>query len=174
MYLLDANTYIQAKNFHYHMSFCPAYWDWLDRQYQQGALASVTSVYDELIKFGDELSGWIKSRKDQFQDISSAETQTKFTEVAQYVADLPNKNPGDVANFLGGADPWLIAKAAQTNATIVTHERLVPDESKKVKIPNICNHFHINYITTYELLRTLDAQFVLGKPEKTPQTSLTT
>lgn len=30
MYLLDANTYIQAKNLHYQMSFCPAYWDWLD------------------------------------------------------------------------------------------------------------------------------------------------
>ena len=29
MYLLDANSYIQAKNLHYQMSFCPAYWDWL-------------------------------------------------------------------------------------------------------------------------------------------------
>jgi hypothetical protein len=34
-YLLDANTYIQAMNTYYHVDFCPAYWDWLDRQFNQ-------------------------------------------------------------------------------------------------------------------------------------------
>lgn len=28
-YLLDANTFIQAKNLQYGFDFCPAYWDWL-------------------------------------------------------------------------------------------------------------------------------------------------
>jgi hypothetical protein len=28
-YLLDANVFIQAKNLHYGMDFCPAFWDWL-------------------------------------------------------------------------------------------------------------------------------------------------
>lgn len=39
MYLLDANTYIEAKNRYYQMSFCPAYWDWLDQQFELGTLA---------------------------------------------------------------------------------------------------------------------------------------
>jgi hypothetical protein len=28
-YLLDANVFMQAKNLHYGMDFCPAFWDWL-------------------------------------------------------------------------------------------------------------------------------------------------
>jgi hypothetical protein len=28
-YLLDANVFIQAKNLHYGLDFCPAFWKWL-------------------------------------------------------------------------------------------------------------------------------------------------
>jgi hypothetical protein len=28
-YLLDANVFISAKNLHYGLNFCPAFWDWL-------------------------------------------------------------------------------------------------------------------------------------------------
>jgi len=162
MYLLDANTYIEAKNRYYQMSFCPAYWDWLDQQYQSGGLASISSVYDELAKKGDDLSAWIQHRKDQFHPVSAEDIQIKMSEVAQYVADLPNKSPGNVAQFLSGADPWLVAKASLTGETIVTHEVPVEAHSKKVKIPNICNHFEVNYINTFELLNELDARFMLG------------
>lgn len=76
-YLLDSNTYIQAKNFYYDMNFCPAYWDWLDQQFKNGQLASISSVYDELANYGDELTNWVKERKDQFLPISDDVTQEK-------------------------------------------------------------------------------------------------
>jgi hypothetical protein len=161
-YLLDSNTYIQAKNFYYDMEFCPAYWDWLDQQFNSGQLASITSVYDELANYGDELTRWVKERKEQFLPISEDVTQEKYIEVVQYVAELENKNPENIANFLDKADPWLIAKAIVTGATIVTHEILDPPNSKKVKIPNICKIFEVNYITTYQLLRQLEAKFILS------------
>ena len=28
-YLLDANVFIQAKNLHHGLDFCPAFWQWL-------------------------------------------------------------------------------------------------------------------------------------------------
>jgi hypothetical protein len=28
-YLLDADVFIAAKNLHYGLDFCPAFWDWL-------------------------------------------------------------------------------------------------------------------------------------------------
>ncbi len=31
-YLLDANVFISAKNLHYGLDFCPAFWDWLIRE----------------------------------------------------------------------------------------------------------------------------------------------
>lgn len=161
MYLLDANTYIEAKNRYYQMSFCPAYWDWLDQQYQS---ASVSSVYDELANKGDELSAWVQPRRGQFHPVSAENIQIKMAEVAQYVANLPNKNQKSIGDFLSGADPWLVAKASLTGEIIVTHEVAVDANSKKVKIPNICNHFEVSYINTFELLNELDAQFMLANP----------
>lgn len=74
-YLLDANSYIQAKNQYYQMDVCPGYWDWLDYQFEAGVLASVSLVYDEMEKYNDELSDWIKGRKKQFLDISDNRAQ---------------------------------------------------------------------------------------------------
>ena len=31
-YLLDADVFIRAKNLHYGLDFCPAFWDWLIAQ----------------------------------------------------------------------------------------------------------------------------------------------
>jgi hypothetical protein len=28
-YVLDANVFISAKNLHYGLDFCPAFWDWI-------------------------------------------------------------------------------------------------------------------------------------------------
>ena len=161
MYLLDANTYIEAKNRYYQIGFCPAYWQWLEQQFQLGMLGSVSTVYDELARKGDELSDWVHNHRHHFHDISAEEIQLQMAEVAQYVADLPNKDERSIANFLSGADPWLIARASIYGETIVTHESLVDNASKKVKIPNICAHFGVPHINTFELLNSLEARFVL-------------
>jgi hypothetical protein len=161
MYLLDANTYIQAKNFHYDMDFCPAYWDWLDKQFAAGALGSIKSVYDEIANKGDNLSVWVSTREYQFDAVSDQATQELMRLVAVYVTSLPNMNPANVAQFLSGADPWLIARAIATGKTVVTYEALAPANSKKVKIPNVCQHFGVPCIDTYQLLKLLQAQFVL-------------
>jgi hypothetical protein len=143
------------------MEFCPAYWDWLDIQYNQGLLCSISSVYDELAYYGDDLTIWVKDRKDHFIPISDDDTQNKYSEIVQFVYDLEGKNPAKVANFLSKADPWLIAKACTSGATIVTHERLVDDNCKDIKIPNICKDFNVQYMSTFQLLQTLKARFIL-------------
>jgi hypothetical protein len=160
-YLLDANTYIQAKNEYYQMDVCPGYWHWLDCQFGNGQLASVSLVYDEIKGFGDELSTWVKSRKEQFLDISDDATQAKFAEIAQHVAELQNLKPGNLESFLGGADPWLIAKAKTIGAAVVTHEVLAPESARKIKVPNVCKIFGVDYLNTFQLLRRLEACFVM-------------
>jgi len=163
MFLLDANTYIQAKNLHYQMSFCPAYWSWLDLQYEKSSLASIQTVYEELADGDDELSEWVKGRKEHFIPVSRDEIQDQFSLVAQHVAELDGKKPEFVAEFLAKADPWLVATAAVIGGTVVTHELRVPENSTKVKIPNVCDAFGVPYITTFQLLNRLDAKFVLGQ-----------
>ena len=42
-YLLDANVFIQAKNLHYGLDFCPAFWDWLIDRNEAGVVFSLVA-----------------------------------------------------------------------------------------------------------------------------------
>lgn len=161
-YLLDTNSYVQAKNHHYRMGFCPGFWDWLDNAYAAGTIASITMVYKELVDYGDNLSNWARDRNFHFLPVDDADTQKCFAEIAEHVMQLPLPSEPEKIKFLSGADPWLIAKAKVTNCTLVTHEAPVPSNSKKIKIPNICNAFGVPYITTFDLLDNLSVSLVLG------------
>lgn len=160
-YLLDSSTYLEAKIRYYQMDFCPAYWEWLDHQFNSGNLGSISMVYDELKGFDDGLSDWVKKRKHQFFDVYDDKTQEQYSEIVNYIMTLKNMNQGDVQKFLAKADPWLIAKAKVLNAVVVTQEVAVEQNSKKVKIPNICLKFGVEYINTFQLLQQLNACFVM-------------
>lgn len=69
---------------------------------------------------------------------------------------------GALDEFLGGADPWLIAKAMTINVTVATHEQLNLAARRKFLIPNVCQHFGVRFVDTFELLNALEARFVLG------------
>ncbi len=65
-YLLDANIFIQAKNLHYGMDFCPAFWEWLIANNAAGTVFSIEKVGDEIEAGGDELSDWAAQRGSEF------------------------------------------------------------------------------------------------------------
>lgn len=123
-YLLDANTYIQAKNFYYGMDICPAYWDWLDHQFQLGLVASVQMIGKELKDGHDELASWAKARPEHFIDNDDTDTQSVFSEIVQSVA------AGDVRAY--AVDALETMKAREQAAMIV--ERL-KDGASIVSIP---------------------------------------
>jgi len=56
-YLLDANVFIQAKNLHYGLDFCPAFWDWLINRNESRVVFSIERVGDE-IEAGDMATPW--------------------------------------------------------------------------------------------------------------------
>lgn len=160
-YLLDSNTYIQAKNQYYGMDICPAYWDWLDKQFASGELGSIDMIGRELKDGNDELAQWAKDRPKHFVANDDEATQKVFTEIVTSVMN-GSYNSGNRDNFLAKADPWIIAKAKSIGATVVTHEAVVSSAKKVVKIPNICHEFEVPCISTFQLLRDLQAKFVLS------------
>lgn len=159
-YLLDANTYIQAKNQYYGMDICPAYWNWLDIQFHLGTIASVNMIARELKDGNDELAEWVKARPAHFISNDDIDTQKFFSQIVQTVM-AGDYNLANRDNFLAKADPWIIAKAKSIGATVVTHESLVATNTKKVKVPNICNQFSVPCINTFQFLRQLKACFIL-------------
>lgn len=165
-YLLDSNTYIQAKNQYYDMGFCPAYWDWLDSMFASGEIGSIEFIGKELKDGNDDLAAWAKNRNEHFIKHEDNETQAVFSKIANYVM-THDFDPANRDNFLQKGDPWLIAKAQTLGATLVTQEARVSPNTRKVKIPNICMEFNVPCITVFEMLRRLKPQFVLGGPEQT-------
>jgi hypothetical protein len=162
-YLLDSNTLIEAKNRYYQMRFCPGYWTWLTRTKEAGRLASVESVSTELRRGNDELAQWVTTQANLFLPESDEATQGAFAEIAAHIAgQAVIMKVGALEEFLGGADPWLIAKARVTGHTVVTHERLDANNRRKFLIPNVCAHYGVECINTFDMLDRLDARFVLA------------
>jgi hypothetical protein len=164
IYLLDANTLIEAKNRYYSMAICPAYWSWVKRSYVAGIVASIQPICTELRRGNDELADWAKNQDGLFLTVSDEATQQAFAQVAAHVASKVGlMKPGALEEFLDCADPWLIAKAITTeNAVIVTHEQLNLQMKRKYSIPNVCQHFGVTCVDTFELLSRTDAQFILA------------
>ncbi len=163
MYLLDANIFIQAKNLHYGFDFCPAFWSWLEEQNDQGRVASIEKVADELYAGEDRLSEWAGDQGSAFFLPADAAVVPVLTEVSTW-ASSQGYEPAAVATFLQVADYWLVAHAKAHDWTIVTHE--TPSESvRKIKIPNACIGLGLHCISPYEMLRREKARFVLGPSE---------
>ena len=57
------------------------------------------------------------------------------------------------------ADGWLVACAKTRGATVVTNEQSAPESKKAIKLPDVCNHFGVSCVNTFEMLRQLDVQF---------------
>ena len=159
-YLLDANVFIQAKNLHYGLDFCPAFWEWLITQNETRKVASIEKVSDELQAGADALADWAAARGNGFFLSPDNAVLPALRDVSTW-ASTQRYEPAAVATFLQVADYWLIAQARAHGYTIVTHE--VPsDSTRKIKIPNVCIGLGLHCVSPYEMLRRERARFVLG------------
>ena len=159
-YLLDANVFIQAKNLHYGLDFCPAFWDWLIKSNDEGSVFSIEKVGDEIAAGADDLSEWAAARGDGFFLKPDPTILPSLASVSTWAAGQ-NYEPVAVSTFLQVADYYLVAQAAAHGHVVVTHE--VPaNSSKKIKIPNACIAVGVKFMTPYEMLRIERASFVLG------------
>lgn len=167
-YLLDANVFIQAKNLHYGLDFCPAFWDWLLAENQAGRVFSIEKVGDELKAIADDLSLWADAQGSAFFRGVEAAMLPALTQVSNW-AYGQRYEAAAVSTFLQQADYYLIAQALAGGHIVVTHE--VPSPStKKIKIPDACVGLGVRCVTPYEMLRNSRARFVLG-PSPVPTTA---
>jgi hypothetical protein len=158
-YLLDANVFIAAKNLHYGLDFCPAFWDWLIAAHAAGSVFSTEKVGDELQALADELSEWAAARGDNFFLRPDAAVFPALAAVSTWASGQAY-TPAAVSTFLQVADYYLVAQAQAGSHTVVTHE--VPSASnRKIKIPDACIGLGIKFMTPFEMLRRERAKFVL-------------
>ena len=159
-YLLDANVFIQAKNLHYGLDFCPAFWEWLLDSHVAGHVFSIDKVADEIAAGDDALTVWMHERGNGLFVRTEASVAAQFGAVSTW-AMQQQYEPAAISTFLQVADFYLIAHALAGDHVVVTHE--VPANStKRIKIPNVCVGLNVRFMTPYEMLRRERARFVLG------------
>jgi len=57
-FVLDSNTFIEAKQRYYAFDVCPGFWQALVWPHGQGRIVSIDRVRNELTDFDDELKTW--------------------------------------------------------------------------------------------------------------------
>jgi hypothetical protein len=124
-----------------------------------GIIYSSAMVFNELVEGSDELSNWARDLGEQGFFVEPSESVQGFlAEIANHV--ISRYESQQAQSFLAGADPWVIAQSKIDLAVVVTQEAPVGINSKKVKIPNICDEFDVHHVDTYGMMRTLGARFV--------------
>lgn len=163
IYLLDANTLIDAKNFYYPINRVPEYWDWLIYQGQNGNIKIVTEIYDELkeksSKDGekDELSIW--AEKAEVKDALLFDEDANVDNVSTVVYTGYVNNPTDDDFVKMGQDPFLISYGLNdiNNRVIVTSEASKPKRKGSNRhVPDVCKNLGIKCINGHQMIRDLD------------------
>lgn len=162
-YLLDANVFIQAKNLHYGLDFCPAFWEWLISQNAASQVFSIERVEDEINAIGDDLAAWVASRGSGFFLKPDATMLPALSTVSTW-ATGQGYDLAAVSTFLQVADYYLVAHALAHGYIVVTHEK-ASTSRKKIKIPDACIGLRIKHMMPFEMLRRERARFVLESPE---------
>ncbi len=156
-YCLDSNVLIQAWQKYYSPKYCPTYWEVLNELGSEDKIFIPSMVYDEIVRTDDDLSDWLKTSKIKVKPITSDVTQILTT---IYAANSNHKHLVDNKKGRSLADPWVIAHAIKESAIVVTKEEKVTAlNSKKIKIPNVCDNMGVDWITDYKMVEHLGLMF---------------
>jgi hypothetical protein len=145
-YVLDANAFIEAKNRYYGLDICPGFWD-------------------ALIAQDDEIKEWVENQAPDsfFKKTEDQAVIAQFQDLVEWVYSTDQFADSAKAEFASVADGWVIAYAAVNELVVVTHEEFAPAAKRKVPMPNVCVEFDVEYVNTFEMLRSLNERFVRGR-----------
>ena len=156
-YCLDANVLIQAWQKYYNPKFCPDYWKVLIELGKQAKIFIPEIVYEEITRTDDDLSKWLKGSKIPIEKINEPIT---ICLQKIYSSNPIHKNLVDNIKSRSLADPWVIAHALNSNATVVTkEEKVTAANSPKIKIPNVCDNMGVKWINDFQLIDELCIKF---------------
>ncbi|QPJ64706.1 MAG: DUF4411 family protein [Candidatus Nitrohelix vancouverensis] len=163
LYLLDANTLIDAKNQYYPVKRVPEFWDWLVYQGQRFRIKIPIEIYEEFkdteTREGqkDDLAQWAGITEVKKALLFNEESEPDLVSRVVYGGYFPN--PGDDEIEKLGRDPFLISYALKdsNNRCIVTTEVSKPKrKGVNKKIPDVCDTLGVRCINNFQLIQELD------------------
>lgn len=163
LYLLDANTLIDAKRDYYPIDSVPEFWEWLVFNGEKGNIKIPIEVYEEFSdtkgKDGqkDELAIWSDQPEVKEALLLNEEAEQDLVARITYGGYVANPTDDDLVKI--GRDPFLLSYALKNieERCIVSTE--VSKPSKKGanrKVPDVCRDFKIRCINNFQMFRELN------------------
>ncbi|MBM3712524.1 MAG: DUF4411 family protein [Actinobacteria bacterium] len=166
LFIVDTNFFIQSHRITYPLGFAEGFWKKVVKIANENKIISVDKVKNEIYENDDELKKWMDVNliADFFKPTDTSEVLTCYAKVVNWAN---SKNdfylPKAIAEFLDfeNADAWLIAYALSLHEEfyIITQEKSEPNRKSKIKIPEVCNAFNIQYKNIIEMFRELGETF---------------
>lgn len=163
IYLLDANTLIDAKRDYFEFERVPEFWGWLQHQGGIGSVKVPVEIYEEFEepKNGeggrDSLAEWASDEEVRGALLFSEDADRRI--VSRVISQGYCQNPTDQEIEKMGRDPFLIAYAVRDlrNRVVVTTEFSKPARQRaNRKVPDVCGDLGVRCINTFQFLRELD------------------
>lgn len=143
-YVLDTSALIHAAVRAYPMDVFGSFWTRLADLIADGRAFAPKEVEKEIKRQDDDLHKWCKGKNGLFVP-PEVEIQQAMSAVTQQFPSLVDETKGR-----GLADPWVVATAQVSSATVVTQEFPKPT---KPRIPDACRVLKIPCVNLLELIR---------------------
>ncbi|MBN2571252.1 MAG: DUF4411 family protein [Ignavibacteriales bacterium] len=166
IFILDSNFFIQAHRINYPIDVALGFWNLVKSISIEGKIISIDKVKNEIYKNDDELKKWTENNlpSDFFKNTNQEIVLENYKKVILWADSKKDFYLQKAVNDFfesENADPWLVAFALSLseNCSIVTHEISEPNRKSKIKIPEVCNAFNVNYVNTIQMFRTINVTF---------------
>jgi len=163
LFLLDANSLIDAKRDYYGIKQVPEFWDWLIHKGKQGYVKIPVEVWEEFADKADsdgkkdELASW--SERTDVRDALLLDEEAEPDLVDEIVVHGYASDLTDDEIYKVGRDPFLIsyALADAKNHTIVSTENSRPSAQRaNRKVPDVCAMFGVRCINNFQFFKELN------------------
>lgn len=163
IYLLDANTLIDAKRDYYPIDRVPEFWGWLVYQGQQGKIKIPIEIYEEFSdtkdKDGnkDSLASWAEEVEVKEALLFEEEVEQDLVARITYGGYVANPTDDELEKM--GRDPFLLSYALKdpSNRCIVTTETSKPSrQGANRHVPDVCRDFNIPCINNFRMIKEMN------------------
>ncbi|HPI78558.1 MAG TPA: DUF4411 family protein [bacterium] len=161
VYVLDSDVFIGAARSYYAFDISPRFWNCLTQLAEDGRIASIDRVKQELDRGNDDLREWANTRFSQaFKSCDDDSVIAAFSETMKWVGSHKKFEDAAKSVYASKADGWLVAYAKAKGFIVVTQEIFSPEARNRIPIPNICEAFSVRYVNTFQMLRDLGVKFI--------------
>ena len=159
-YVLDADVFMTAARSYYAFDLVPGFWQQLVNQASNGRLLSIDRVKDEIDRGKDELARWAdQALQHWFDSTTESDVIDAYRRIMSWAQAQNHFTDAAKAEFASVADGWLVAYALAKHSVVVTNEKFDANIRRRIKIPNVCQAFGVQYVDTFGMLRELSITF---------------